>query len=329
MPSGRAALTGLLDRRLLIALAALLLWPPDRVLGFGTTHVLGQNAEHERITRHAFGCPAAGADCLQARTLDQLAGAAGNFGAVGAPDRGSLVFQHKAHCDSGDHLDIAGYAQGAAQARANLEDCRAWMSANLDEAVKDAAGLLDQQGRVRDDQAGLGCVFFGRFKGRAKCNVLEDFGVMLHASQDFYSHTNWTDRADPGRPVEPANPPGLAKTGPAPWISLRGPSPFPAGLMSGCFVSLPESRFCNDGPGGRVKHAALNKDEGVIDPAVGAGATQRGMVQDNFRRAVEAAIADSRDKWALFRERLVSAYGPTKGARMACVIRSDSPAKDC
>ena len=296
---------------------------------FGTTHALGQNAEHERITRRAFGCPGAGAGCLQPRTLDEFAGKTGSFGAIGAPDRGSLIFQHKAHCDSGDHLDIAGYSQDAGKARATLEDCRAWMRAKLDEAVADAAGLLDRQGRVRADQAGLGCVFVGGFKGRAKCNVLEDFGVLLHASQDFYSHTNWVDRPDPARPIGPANPPGLGRTAPAPWISLRADTPFPAGLMSGCFVSLPESRFCNEGPGGRVKHAALNKDEGAIDPVIGAGTTDRGKVQDNFRRAVEAAIADSRDKWDLLRQRLISAYGAAKGATMACTIGRDDPAKDC
>ncbi len=301
----------------------------DGALAFGTTHALGQNAEHERITRNAFGCPGAGAACLQPKTLDEFAGASGSFGAIGAPDRGSLIFQHKAHCDSGDHLDLAGYAQSAQKARANLEDCRAWMGAKLGEAVADAAGLLDRQGKVRGDQAGLGCVFVGGFKGRAKCNVLEDFGVLLHASQDFYSHTNWVDRPDPARPIGPANPPGLGKTGAAPWISLRADTPFPAGLMSGCFVSLPESRFCNEGPGGRVKHAALNKDEGAIDPAIGAGVTDRGKVQDNFRRAVEAAIADSRDKWDLLRQRLVSTYGAAKGAAMACTLSRDDPAKDC
>jgi hypothetical protein len=46
----------------------------------------------------------------------------------------------------------------------------------------------------------------------------------------------------------------------------------------------------------RVKHLALNKDKGTIDPTIGAGATDRGRIKDNFRYAVQAAIADSKDK---------------------------------
>jgi len=79
----------------------------------------------------------------------------------------------------------------------------------------------------------------------------------------------------------------------------------------------------------RVKHAVLNKDTGAIDPAIGAGTTPRGKTDGNFRRAVEAAIADSRDKWALLRERLRARYGARDGARMACAISHDDPVRDC
>ncbi len=299
-------------------------------LAFGTTHSLGQNAEHERITRHALACPAAGRDCFQPASLDELAGARLSFGAVGAPDRGDLIFQHKAHCDSGDHLDIPGYAHSAADARANLDSCRDWAELNLGKAVVDAGRLVGADGRLKASQIGMPCVFLGRIGGRAKCDVLQDFGLTLHVSQDFYAHTNWVDRPDPALPVGPANPPGLGRSGPAPWISLRGPATAPPpGLISGCFVALPETRFCNEGPGGRVKHAALNKDEGVIDPAVGGGATVRGRLNDNFRRAVLAAIDDTADKWALLRERLTRTYGAARGALMACAISHDRPETDC
>lgn len=30
-------------------------------------------------------------------------------------------------------------------------------------------------------------------KARAKCNVLEDLGLVLQAAQDFYSNSNWVD----------------------------------------------------------------------------------------------------------------------------------------
>lgn len=291
--------------------------------GFGTINGLGQNAEHERITRLALACAPGRSPCLQGRTLDELAGAAGSFGAVGAPDRGTLLLQARAHCDGGDHLDLPGYPQPAADARAALEACRAWMAENLDAAVNHAEGLLDDDGAIRPRQVGLGCVFVGGFPGRAKCEVLEDMGLVLHAAQDFYSHSNWVDR-----PGAPASPPGLGQDSPAPWLDLRSDPPFPQGLISGCFGGLPESAFCQD----RVRHADLNKDNGPIDPAsgqVGPGTTPRGAVEGNFERAVRAAAADSAGKWALLGERLVARYGPERGARMACALAMDDPVRDC
>jgi hypothetical protein len=42
-----------------------------------------------------------------------------------------------------------------------------------------------------------------RFPGdnRAKCQAIEGFGRALHGAQDFYSHSNWTDVADPNKPI--------------------------------------------------------------------------------------------------------------------------------
>jgi len=129
------------------------------------------------------------------------------------------------------------------------------------------------------------------------------------------------------------NPPGLGNTGPAPWLDLRKPaSPVPAGLISGCFVFLPESKFCNYGPADsvhRVKHDYLNKDKGRIDPKFGAAGTSRGGIEGNFQRAVEAAIADARDKWATLSEALIVTYGNERGQRMICAITHDRPARDC
>src|SRR5437016_2363285 len=79
---------------------------------FGTIHGLGQNAEHERITRHALACtPAkAPATCFEAQTIDMLAGKAGTVGAVGLPDV-TMITLPEAHCDMGDYLDVRGYPQ--------------------------------------------------------------------------------------------------------------------------------------------------------------------------------------------------------------------------
>ena len=320
----------------LIALALALAAPA--ALAFGTIHGLGQNAEHERITRHALACaPGTAADeCFQKNTLDMLAGAKNNFGAVGAPDRGTLVFHAPAHCDGGDYFDVAGYPQTKTAAQANLEACRAWMAKELEAAVEAAGGLLDAKGALDDSQIPtiVSCTFAGNVKGRAKCNVLEHFGILLHASQDFYSHTNWTDAPDATKPASPTNPPGLNKRGPAPWLDLRTQSAFPAGLISGCFETksaVSEEANCNYGPSKlpRVKHLALSKDKGTIDPALGQGTTARGALNDNFRHAVEAAVADTKDKWATLKEQLILTYGPSRGTTMICALTHDKPKKTC
>ena len=105
--------------------------------------------------------------------------------------------------------------------------------------------------------------------------------------------------------------------------------PFPTGLISGCFVAVPESLFCNEAGGRRVKHENLQKDEGQIEPTVGHGSTPRGRVDGNFARAVQAATADTRDKWALLQEKLVARYGAGRARLMVCAIVSDDPRRRC
>jgi hypothetical protein len=152
----------------------------------------------------------------------------------------------------------------------------------------------------------------------------------LHTAQDFYSHSNWVDQADPAFPVGPENPPGLHNAARAPWLDLRhGNVPFPRGLITGCFENVPEKTHCNYGSVPRVKHQVMNKDEGTIDPILGAGTTMRGRIADNFARAVNAAIDDTRDKWTTLKERLRAAYGSHDGALMACAIMRDDPIADC
>lgn len=303
--------------------------------GFGTIHGMGQNQEHERITRHALGCAAtpAVADCFEPASLDNLAGKRGTFGAVGAPDNPTrgLLTNSAAHCDNGDFLAVPGYPNTLAAANLALVRCREWMDAHIDAAVADAAAMLLPDGTVDDSQMPtiFSCTFNGT-KGRAKCNVLEEFGLTLHASEDFYAHTNWTDVADPLRPISQTNPPGLGSAVPAPWLDLRvAKPPFPPGLISGCFVMLPEALFCNSGPGGRVKHEFLNKDKGTIDPALTAAGTPRGVVHGNFARSVQVAIADTQDKWLILKERLVARYGLRDGRTMICALTHDDPAKTC
>tara|TARA_R110000868_G_scaffold80881_2_gene229297 strand:+ start:1887 stop:2900 length:1014 start_codon:yes stop_codon:yes gene_type:complete len=312
---------------------------PIATFAYGTVRGMGQNAEHARITRHALACEGGRAAdaCFQPDTLDSLAGEEGSFGAVGAPDRGRGMLTSHAHCSAGDYFDVPGYPRSAAEARASLTECRTQMMSNLDHAVLDAAALLDEDGDIRGSQipSYIDCVYAGSEHGRAKCNVLAHLGLILHAGQDFYSHSNWVDRPDPGQPVSVENPPGLGQTGRSPWLDLRLANPaFPAGLISGCFDNesfIDEERGCFYGDEGqhRIRHLNLAKDTGEIDPQIGTGHSERGAMNDNFRRSVEAAIEDSADKWATLRERLVATYGETNGGMMICAITRDNPTRDC
>lgn len=312
---------------------------PASVQAFGTIKGAGQNAEHGRITRHALACrpDSAFGTCFEEKTLNSLAGKPGTFGAVGAPDRGRGMLTSYAHCSGGDFLDVPGYPRSKAEANAVLSECRDYMARNLSHAVADAANLLNDQGEIRSSQASMrfGCIYRGSTHGRAKCDILSDMGRILHAAQDFYSHSNWVDRSDDTIPINAKNPPGLAQRGAAPWLDLRYSNPkFPDGLISGCFDNISfvnENKGCLYGEFGahRVRHSNVNKDTGIIDPEIGIGTSQRGALNDNFRHAVEAAIADSADKWATYRELLFATYGVERGNKMICVLTTDKPTKTC
>jgi hypothetical protein len=298
--------------------------------GFGTVNRFGQHAEHERITRASLACGATGAPgtCFQPRSILNLAGGSGSFGGVGAPDSDE-VFTPEAHCDDADFLATAGYPQTRRAASAQLITCRAHLQGRFRQAVTAAAGLLDGSGRLIAAQVDLTntCTFTGGFNGRAKCNVLEGFGRALHGVQDFYSHSNYADERDPARPAGVNNPPGLANTGPAAVMSLRGAvGAIPADLSTGCFVIF------GNGCRNRVTHDTLNKDNGIIDPVTGAATgptTARGRIGTNFARAVAGAIADTRRQWSDLAAEIVSTYGATKGNLMVCAISHDDPLKDC
>jgi hypothetical protein len=298
-------------RKRSVALAAaavsILLMPQALVpqaQAFGTIRSLGQNAEHERITRQGLASFGFGSDAMS-----EIAGKNGTWGAVGAPDNPTrgLSGSKPAHCDGGDFFSPGAYPQSAATAQSILTSCRTYIYNNINAAVTDAARLVKPNGQLDSTSTFGGCTYNGT-KGRAKCNVFEDMGMAFHASQDFYSHSNWIDtpRASPSI----ANPQGLNHTAPAPWLSAGGAG-FPGGLISGCYDGFPESLYC----GGRIKHATLNKD--TAGSTRGAG----GM----YTRAMNVAAADTRDKWAYFESRLIATYGASRGNKMICVLKRDNP----
>lgn len=299
-------------------------------LAFGTINFLGQNSEHEKITRLAF--KGLGFD---RQMITQFAGRGGTAGAVSAPDLpGDLTpFNPIAHCDNGDFLEVEGYPVSRSQSAAMLTACRDYIFNNLQQAIETVGRLADASGKIDNRQipAGFACALKG-LEIRAKCQAISFFGKALHASQDFYSHTNWTDIPAPG-PLSAENPPGLGQEGPAPFIdpALRGE--FPEGLVSGCFQGIPETLYClfEDGRS-RIRHRALSKDVGRIDmrsETVGAGTTERGKINQNFKRAVEAAIADTREKWIYFENTVIEKYGGVRGLAILCAMKNFDPAQSC
>lgn len=287
--------------------------------GFGTINGLGQSSEHGKITRIALRPLGLGP-----RTMAEIAGSRGRFGAVGAPDHPKRRLYNKsiAHCSAADHLATLGYPQSRQAAAAMLQACRRWIISHLNRAVVEAGRLVNPGGRIQTSEipSFIRCTYAGG-RGRAKCNVLGALGLAFHAAQDFYAHSNWSDRPASG-PIHTANPPGLGNSARAPWLDPRRNLAFPKGLISGCFQGLPEKRYCK----GRVRHADLNKDTGAINVAngtVGAGKSRRGRINDNFARAVRAAISDTRDKWAYFEEQVLKKYGAPRGRKIICVMRRD------
>ncbi|GAA1984331.1 vWA domain-containing protein [Catenulispora subtropica] len=307
---------------------------PSTASAFGTINGLGQRSEHERITRAALACAPgvkSTGDCFEPRSMDQLAGHSGTFGAVGSPDLDEFN-DPAAHCDNADYLNVAGYPQSRATATANLLACVNHLRQRFGQGVDGAAGLFDSNGDLRGDQVDItsDCTFGGGFSGRAKCNAIEGLGRALHGAQDFYSHSNWADQSDPSKPISISNPPGLGLPGPSPILDLAGTSTpaIPTDLTTGYYAGI----FSDKCPGkNRVTHACMNKDEALIDPASGAASdprTPRGQIGSNEQAAVSGAIAETRRQWSDFKTAIINRYGADLGNRMILAICQDVPKVD-
>jgi hypothetical protein len=302
---------------------------------FGTVDSGGQHREHERLTRAALSCAGgAGRDaaCLEPASMDVLAGHDREFGGVGAPDSDEIS-DPAAHCDGADFLE--GGRRTREQATAALLDCVDHLRMRLGEAVADAAGLLDGNGQVLPDAVAVGsdCRPPEVTESGAKCATLEAFGRVLHGAQDFWSHSNWGDEADPTRPIGADNPPGLDLPAPSPVLDLRSGTPpvVPPGLSTGCFVLRDEVTGVGECEG-RVTHAALNKDTGLIDPQTGQATgptTPRGMIGEDFAKAVTGAVEETRRQWQDLRAELTARYGDGDAAVMVCALAHDDPVADC
>lgn len=326
--------------------------PPATAAAFGTVNILGQRGEHERITRLALGCRASqphDGSCFEAASLNNVAGTTATFGAVGAPDDIPLRLSGGPfywHCDDADYLATPGYPQSRAKATETLNACRQWARDMLFDgrpdrtigrtwpvqgAVATASTLLDSRGNVDVTDPGTGffspsCTFDGAL-GRAKCNVWEPFGYVLHVTEDFYSHSNWADLSNPNQPISITNPPGLGHRDlPAYWDLRNASAALPdPNLATGCY---PTSKCA-----GRITHdEGLNKDKELINVTTGFVSdpiTPRGRIADNAQRAVNDAIGEARRQWAILRFELVARYGPERGGKMICALTSDSANRSC
>jgi hypothetical protein len=319
-----------------LILSASVAFVPSSAAAFGTIEGGGQHREHERITRAAVACPAgtnSEGDCFEPRSVDQLAGHGKGFGAVGSPDS-TEISDPAAHCDDADFL-VGGYPQSRDEATTRLRDCVEHLRLRFREAIDSAKGLLDDDGQIVGAEVNLDtdCLLDPKTEQRAKCESLEGFGRALHGAQDFYSHSNWADAADPTRSIGADNPPGLNLPAPSPILDLRGSSTptVPPDLTTGCYVlqdRVPGVGECER----RVTHAALNKDTGLIDPITGtatAPTKQRGKVGSNFAKAVAAAIVETRHQWQDFRLALEISYGAEDASLMACALTRDDPTDNC
>jgi hypothetical protein len=296
---------------LAFSLAAWLVLTALPARAFTPIPVAGGASEHRRIADAALACrwadPTA---CWSAGGLDRLEVA------LKRPDITAVTLTDAAHCDSGD-LAPDGTSPGDRGPEA-LRACKKWIRENLDLALTAADGLVDARGApVRDVRD---CAWRVLRPRTALCDVDFHLGRALHAAQDFYSHTNWVDQPVKPEDVTIHNPQGLGGSGPIDWLAEEGDEPPPPGLMSGCFVFLPEAAFCH----GRTRHADLNKDHRP-DPASRDPDTPRGAVGENFARAFDAASGETARIWTRFDARLVTTYGEVRGRAMSCILRGLPP----
>ncbi|QES46683.1 hypothetical protein DEJ50_01265 [Streptomyces venezuelae] len=302
-----------------VALSAVLLPAPAQAFTGGN---------HEEITRAALP--------WQPGTLTAMADA--RDGAVNANDHGGYFQLGPLHCDNADYLApryAPDYPRSRDEATTELLACIRTSVARFRNAVRAADGLVDAEGRVRADQSDLSspCTW-QEPPGRAKCTVLNQLGRGWHQIEDFYAHSNWTDRAAPG-PVGIANPPGLARTEVAPFFDIRRYSGMadaewtrearaliPADLTTGCYSDFDSTGVKSEDCSGRITHNRdLNKD---------TAASQRSKTGDNFRRAVAGATAEIIRQWNEFKAELLRAYPDRgRGEQMVCAIVHDDPASQC
>ena len=358
---------------LLIAFTSLASAPKSEAFGtingpVPTVPIMTFHAEHEKITRAALSCDSARrvANCFGVKTISNLAGADGTWGAVGSADN---IPMHLGggpswwHCDEGDFVDLPGYPHTRSQANFQLQQCRTFANAMIGDGINKGSTLLPFSCResAREKTRRLswrcegvvevahkmlntsnrvdisepdwstpnsGCKFNGDY-GRIKCLMLQQFGYALHTVEDFYSHSNYTDYA--ALPFSIANPPGLAMSGISDFMDLRTyRENRQANLATGCYPDEECKAL------GRTTHGILNKDRAKINPNTGVVTanqgtvmTPRGKVFNNEGNAVRLAILDVQRQWRDLQARIITREGTLRGNMIICALSQDEANRVC
>ena len=322
--------------------AALVLSSSTTAQGFGTVNGLGQNGEHERITRVLGKAATDGLEKrdFQPRTLDELAGKDRELGAVGAPDNPvdssnvplkGLGPGYK-HCDDGDYLDRPGYPHSRASADKQIKKCVEYYESLLRRSVNQAGELVGTDKRLNPRETNINNCKYGfepDLKQPAKCEVLNGLGRALHLAEDFWSHSNWGDEAAAG-PISVTNPPGLNRDEIPAFFEYPTPAKYsiPDRLLTGCDDSLPLHECKN-----RVTHSNVAKDNGKINPNNGTATPTdkypRSLVGDNFQAAVRGARKQAKFTWREVQRAIGDKYGDARGDEIVRAITHDAPWTDC
>ena len=294
-------------RSRVVASLVLAIWmaSPVSVAGaFGTIDSGGQQNEHQRITRAALACAGeAGSEenCFGPASIDFLAGHDKEFGGVGAPDSDEIS-DPAAHCDDADFLE-EDYPQTREQATTALMECVDHLRMRLGEAVDDAAGLLDDDGQIIEDEVDFGTECRMREARREPGQVRHPGG--FRSSAPWSRRTSTRTATGPTRRI-PRVP--SQQTTRRVWTSPRRARCSTSAATqtrscrstsTGCYVLQDEVPRCRQlrGPHhpccpqqghrpDRPRHRRRNRPH---EP--------RGMVEENFAKAVAGAIDESRRQW--------------------------------
>ena len=307
---------------LCLLLVAWIASAPGSAAAFGTIDSGGQHREHERITRAALACAG---DAGPSRTASSRGPSttSPDTTASSAPSARLTTTScpTRPRTATTPTSSRAAIRVPATQATASLMDCVNQLRARFGEGVDSAQGLLDDQGQVIAGEVNLDPECRPARSARRTAPSARPWkgsgGSCTGRRTSTRTATGPTRRTRPV-PIGDENPPGLNLPGPSPVLDLRTETPpsVPAGPHDRLLRAEGRGprRRCLCARGSPMPRST--RTAGLIDPVTGRATdptTPRGMVGDNFAKAVSGAIAESRRQWQDFRSELTARYGKDKG----------------